>query len=94
MIRVVYHRNFLKSAKRLSKAEQSKLANLIKILKENPFHPLLHSKRLTHELTGFLSFRVTRSWRVIFQFLVSRSRYHPAAPGETPPGRISVGRAL
>ncbi len=69
MIRVVYHRNFLKSAKRLSKAEQSKLANLIKILKENPFHPLLHSKRLTHELTGFLSFRVTRSWRVIFQFL-------------------------
>jgi len=69
MIRVVYHRNFLESAKRLPKAQQSKLVKLIEILKENPFHPLLHTKRLTQELAGFLSFRITRDWRVVFQFL-------------------------
>jgi len=66
---IVYHGNFLKSAQRLSLAQRSKLAKLIEILEENAFHPLLHTKRLTQELTGFLSFRITRDWRVIFQFL-------------------------
>ena len=69
MIRIAYHKNFLKSAARLPKAQQEKLAKLIGVLQENPFHPLLHTKRLTRELTGFLSFRITRDWRVIFQFL-------------------------
>jgi len=71
MIRVVYHKNFLRSTQRLPRVQQVKLSNLIEILKENPFHPLLHTKRLTQELTGFLSFRITRDWRVIFQFLNS-----------------------
>lgn len=69
MIRVSYHTNFLKSAKRLPRVQQVKLPRLIELLRENPFHPLLHTKRLTQELTGFLSFRITRDWRVIFQFL-------------------------
>ncbi|MBI2459523.1 MAG: type II toxin-antitoxin system RelE/ParE family toxin [Parcubacteria group bacterium] len=33
-----------------------------------PFHPLLHAKRLSGKLAGLLSFRITRDWRVIFQF--------------------------
>ena len=65
---IVYHRNFLKSARKLPETEQIKLAELLEILKQNPFHPLLHTKRLTKELSGFLSFRITRDWRVIFQF--------------------------
>lgn len=69
MIRIAYHRNFLKSSTRLPKAQQDKLAKLIGLVQENPFHPLLHTKRLTKELAGFLSFRITRDWRVIFQFL-------------------------
>ena len=69
MIRVVYHKNFLKSAKTLPEFQQSKFADLIEILRENPFNPVLHTKRLTGKLAGFLSFRITRDWRVIFQFL-------------------------
>lgn len=69
MIRVAYHQNFLKSAKQLPEFYQGKLAKLIDILRENPFNPSLHTKRLTGELAGFLSFRITRDWRVVFQFL-------------------------
>lgn len=69
MIRLVYHRNFLESAKQLPRAQQEKLAELIALLGENPFHPLLHAKHLSGALAGFLAFRITRDWRVIFQFL-------------------------
>lgn len=48
--------------------QQAKLAKLIELLGENPFHPLLHTTRLTGDLAGYLSFRITRDWRVIFQF--------------------------
>ncbi len=69
MIAVLYHKNFLKSVKNLPEFQQKKLSKLIEVLRENPFNPLLHTKRLTKELAGSLSFRVTRNWRVIFQFL-------------------------
>ena len=69
MIRIIYHQNFLKSAEKLPKIQQEKLARLLELLENNPFHSLLHTKRLAKELTGFLSFRITRDWRVIFQFL-------------------------
>jgi len=69
MIRVVYNNNFLKSVTRLPRNAQQKLANLTLLLQENPFHAQLHTKHLTGILTGFLSFRITRDWRVIFRFL-------------------------
>lgn len=68
MIALRYHENFLVSAKQLPKDYQDKLARLLSLLQENPFHPLLHTKRLSGKLAGFLSFRITRDWRVIFQF--------------------------
>lgn len=69
---VVFHPNFLKSAQRLPRAPQEKLGQLIERLCENPFDPFLHTKRLTGPLAGFLSFRITREWRVVFQFLEAR----------------------
>ncbi|MBI3638472.1 hypothetical protein HY227_01890 [Candidatus Wolfebacteria bacterium] len=69
MIDIVYYRNFLKSAKCLPKSQQKKFANLLVALKANPFHPLLHAKYLSGELAGFLSFRISRDWRVIFKFI-------------------------
>ena len=71
MLKVVYGKNFLKSAHSLPKETQNKLAKLIKIFQDKPFHPLLHTKHLTGELTGLLSFRITRDWRVVFQFISS-----------------------
>ena len=69
MINIIYHRDFLKSAKNLQENQQRKLAQLIHVIQDDPFDSLLHTKRLSGELTGFLSFRITRDWRCIFQFL-------------------------
>ena len=69
MIRLVYSDNFLVSAKTIPAAQQRKLARLLSLLETNPFHPLLHTKRLGGTLVGVLSLRITRDWRVLFQFL-------------------------
>jgi len=68
-MKFVYSKGFLKSAKNLPKAQQYKLSKLLELLKENPYHHFLHTKYLTGELSGYLSFRITRDWRVIFRFL-------------------------
>lgn len=69
MLTVVCTNSFLKSAGKLPKSQQNKLAQLLETLRDNPFHFKLHTKPLTGSLTGFYSFRITRDWRVIFQFL-------------------------
>lgn len=69
MIKIIYGNPFIKSAKKLPVELQKKLASLLEILSINPFHPQLRSKPLTGELTGFYSFRITREYRVIFQFI-------------------------
>jgi addiction module RelE/StbE family toxin len=69
MIQIFYHPSFRKSADKLPKIQQEKLAELIELLSSNPFNPLLHTKRLTEKLSGFFSFRITRDWRVFFRFL-------------------------
>lgn len=66
---VIIEQNFLKSAKRLPAPISSVLAKKILLLSTNPYHPLLHTKKLTGNLKGFLSFRITRDWRVIFYFM-------------------------
>lgn len=69
MIVLVYHPSFTKSARSLPVAQQRKLADLLVELQKDPFYPSLHTKRLSGVLVGFLSFRITRDWRVIFRFL-------------------------
>lgn len=69
MIQVAYSNYFLKSVKKLGGKHREKLAELLEILRQNPFSSLLHTKALTGKLTGFYSFRITRDWRVIFQFV-------------------------
>lgn len=68
-IELVYTKSFLKAVKKLPTAQQTKLAKLLEILQIQPYSPLLHTKPLTGQLTGFYSFRITREYRVIFQFL-------------------------
>jgi len=69
MVQIIYSEHFLKSVKKLPAKIQNKLATKLELLQKNPFHPLLHTKPLTGPLFGFYSFRITREWRVIFQFL-------------------------
>jgi addiction module RelE/StbE family toxin len=68
MRRIVFEKDFFKSAKKLEMKEQKKLAQLLVTLKDNPFNPHLHTKKLRGKLQGIYSFRITRNWRVIFQF--------------------------
>lgn len=73
MIKLKYGNNFLKSSGKLPLSTQNKLAGMLTILQENPFHTALHTKKLSNPLFGFYSFRITRDWRVIFQFLDAES---------------------
>jgi len=68
-MKIVYGNSFLKSVKKLSPIHQKKLADLISLLQKNPFNPPLHTKSLSGSLSGLYSFRITRDWRVIFQFV-------------------------
>ncbi|OWK26915.1 MAG: hypothetical protein US76_02290 [Parcubacteria group bacterium GW2011_GWA2_38_13b] len=68
MFQIIYGVNFLKSVKKLSEKTQIKLADLLYILRDEPFDSRLHTKNLSGQLFGLLSFRITRDWRVIFQF--------------------------
>ncbi|MGC8982108.1 MAG: type II toxin-antitoxin system mRNA interferase toxin, RelE/StbE family, partial [Minisyncoccia bacterium] len=63
---IVYSQDFVKSVKSTPKSIQRNLANLLEILKKDPFHPRLHTKLLVGKLKGFYSFRVSYKWRVIF----------------------------
>lgn len=69
IIELVYPKEFLKAVQKLPKAQQEKLATLLETLQVQPFAPILHTKPLSGELTGFFSFRITRNYRIIFQFL-------------------------
>jgi mRNA-degrading endonuclease RelE of RelBE toxin-antitoxin system len=48
-MKIVYSKNFLKSSKSLPKQIKIKLANLLEIFQNNPFHPKIHTK---HWLVG------------------------------------------
>lgn len=65
---IIYSRDFIKSVKLTPKSIQKKFAALLEVIKENPFNPELHTKPLAGPLKGFYSFRITRDWRVIFNF--------------------------
>lgn len=69
MVRVYYSDHFLKRVQKLNKKQQAKLARLVVLLKENLYHPQLHTKSLSGEFSGIYSFRITRDSRVLFKFL-------------------------
>lgn len=69
MMRLVYDKTFLKAASLLPASQRRKLAILLERFSEDPFNPLLHTKPLSGTFSGFFSFRITRDWRVMFQFI-------------------------
>jgi len=68
MMQIGYGRNFLSSVKRLPKNVQIKLDQLLSVVAVNPYDHRLHTKKLHGHFIGCLSFRITRDWRVMFQF--------------------------
>ena len=65
-MRVIYDSKFLKEFKKAPRGVQEKADELLTPLKEEPFHPLLHTKKLKGPLYGLYSFRVLE-YRVIFE---------------------------
>ena len=65
---IIYDNNFIKDTNKLPAECQYKLADLLEILKEEPFDPRLHTKPLAAPLQGLFSFRITRDYRVGFKF--------------------------
>lgn len=72
-MQIVFSNRFLRSARKLKRHEQDRLAELMELLGKNPYHPRLRTKTLSGELSGFFSFRVGRNIRVIFQFIESET---------------------
>lgn len=68
-MKIVYATSFLKSARRLPTKIQVKLDSQTAFLAKNIYHPLLHTKQLSGNLSGYYSFRITRDYRVIFSLL-------------------------
>jgi len=69
MTAILYHQKFLKEFAKLPEGMRKKLLECERIFKLDPFHSLLHTKKLQGRLKDFYSFRVTREYRVIFQFV-------------------------
>jgi len=67
-MKIVATKHFLKTAGLLPAEVQNKLDTLLVLFAQNPFHPLLHTKRLKRELAQAFSFRISRDWRAIFVF--------------------------
>ena len=65
---IVYEPEFRKDVHGLSAKTQEKLADLIGILRTNPFDSRLHTKPLNPPLQKIYSFRITRDYRVGFIF--------------------------
>lgn len=65
-MRVVYDQKFLKELERAPSEIQNKADALLEPLKDEPFHPLLHTKKLKGPLYGLYAFRVWE-YRVIFE---------------------------
>lgn len=70
---IIYEKDFWKDVRDLPKKVQNKLGELIDILREDPFDPRLHTKRLGPPIHDAFSFRVTRDYRVGFEFTASRT---------------------
>lgn len=67
-IEIIYENDFRKGVRGFPRGIQEKLANLIDILRHNAFDPRLHTKPLGSPLQGLFTFRITRNYRVAFEF--------------------------
>ena len=69
MTEVVYGKKFLKSVdKNLPQDQQDKLDTQIKRLENDPTDPRLKVKSLSGRLSHLHSFRINRSYRVLFRY--------------------------
>jgi len=67
--KVIYDKDFQKEVSRFPGDIQLKLASLIELLQKDVFDSRLHTKPLGPPLQSIFSFRITRDYRVCFEFI-------------------------
>lgn len=65
---IIYEKDFRSDVYDLPRKVQDKLGFFIEIARENAFDSRLHTKPLGPPLQGVFSFRITRDYRVGFEF--------------------------
>jgi len=68
-MKVDYTGKFEKQYRKLPKRIKEKTEKQEKLFRNNPFHPSLHTEKLTPRFKQIWSFRIDKSYRVIFKFL-------------------------
>lgn len=69
MIEVLITEEFARLYRELPLSIQKKTEQKERIFRQNPFHPSLHTEKLEPKKKQVWSFRVDRSYRIIFRFL-------------------------
>jgi mRNA-degrading endonuclease RelE of RelBE toxin-antitoxin system len=68
-VEILLTEEFVKRYKQLSSSIQKKAEKQEQLFRQNPFHPSLHTEKLEPKGKQIWSFRVDRSYRVLFRFL-------------------------
>jgi len=68
-IKIEYHRKFVKEFQKIPVEIQEKATLLEDIFRHDPFDQELKTKKLQGKLQSFYSFRITREYRIIFEFI-------------------------
>ena len=71
--RVLFDRDVARDIDRLPHEAHEHFVELLTLLKQDAFHPLLHTKPLSPPLQGMFSFRIARDYRVGFKFYSSHA---------------------
>lgn len=69
MLNLSYTPEFKKRYQRLPQIIQEKVDKQIGFLRENPFHPSLHTEKLNPKSRQVWSFRIDRTYRGMFKFI-------------------------
>lgn len=66
MIKIDYHKNFLKQYKKAPISIQERITARLEIFKKDPFDPRLNNHTLTGNYRGYRSINITGDWRAIY----------------------------
>ena len=66
-IGIEYHRHFIKAYHKLSKKEQMKTDDRIRLFSKDPFSPKLENHALTGKYQGYRSINITGDYRAVYK---------------------------
>ena len=68
-LEIVLTDEFVRRYRKLTSAIKKKAEKQERLFRDNPFHPSLHTEKLEPKGKQIWSFRIDRSYRVLFRFI-------------------------